>query len=176
MGVEGTLARRGSTRAFQGPRNGLVSMQRVWRAGRRQSQLGSTLSLLRRMLMVWSLSRSTRASGSVLMPVESAIKTRRFVSSARKTGRTLRGFAATLSSSRFSQMDKTGGRAPRKLAEISSARRLWAICGIIEDKKAGTALGVEDEPIKRWVVPVRCSTLDFGQTDEEAHLAGYGAG
>lgn len=123
-GVEGSLARSGSSKAFHGPWNGLPSTQRVCKAGRRQSQLGRAFSLFRRMLMVCILSRSRRASGSVLMPVESAIKTRRFKRPARKTGRTLSGLEATLSSSRVSQTAKTGGKAPRKFAEISSARRL----------------------------------------------------
>src|SRR6266699_2444549 len=128
-GVDGTFARRGSTKAFHGPWKGLPSMHRVCKAGRRESQLGRAFSLFLRMLMVCILTRSRKASGNVLIPVESAIKTRRFRRPARKTGRTLRGLEAILSSSRVSQTDKTGGKAPRKFAEISRARRLWAIRG-----------------------------------------------
>jgi hypothetical protein len=124
MGVMGILASKGSTKAFQGPWNGLWSMQRVCRAGSMQSQPGKAWNLLRRILIVWSLSRSTMVSGRVVMPVESAIRTRRLTRSARKTGKTRRGFEATLSSSKFVQTARTGGRAPRKLVEISSARRL----------------------------------------------------
>jgi hypothetical protein len=88
------------------------------------------------------------------MPVESAMRTRRFIKSARKTGRTRSGFDPTFNSSRFSQTARTGGKAPRKLAEMSRARRLRAICGRVEVRNEGTELGVVDDPIRRCVVPV----------------------
>jgi len=92
-------------------------------------------------------------SGNVLIPVESAIRTRRLAKSARKTGRTRNGLKAMFSSSRFSQTASTGGKAPKKLAEMSKARRVWEIGGRLVVKNAGIALGVLDDPMRRWVVP-----------------------
>ena len=128
--------------------------------------------------MVWSLSRSTRVSGSVVMPVESAMRTRRFNKSARNTGRTRSGFDPTFNSSRFSQTARTGGKAPRKLAEMSRARRLRAICGRVEVRKEGTELGVVDDPIRRCVVPVEKAEIfsKLRRTKElskKAHLVGF---
>jgi hypothetical protein len=49
-GVIGTLANNGSTKAFQGPRNGFPSTSRVSKDGKRHNQLGRELSLFRRIL------------------------------------------------------------------------------------------------------------------------------
>ena len=128
------------------------------------------------MLSVCNLSRSTRESGRVLIPVESAISNRRLRSSARKTGRTRRGFDAMFSSSRFSQTESTGGRAPRKLAEISRASNVVAIRGRVFVKNAGMALGVDDEPRRRCVVPKECDTFQARwciNEHEHTYLAGH---
>lgn len=85
----------------------------------------------------------------MVIPVASAISTRSDVRCARKAGRTRSGLDATLSSSKLEHVAKPGGSAPRKLAEMSSAKRVNDICGKAEVRKAGTALGVVEEPTRR---------------------------
>jgi hypothetical protein len=75
-GVIGTFASSGSTKAFQGPWNGLPSTYNVCKEKRRHSQLGSAFILFRRTLSVCNLSSSLKDSGRVLIPVESAMRTR----------------------------------------------------------------------------------------------------
>ena len=155
MGVIGTLASSGSTKAFQGPWKGLPSTYNVCKENKRQSQLGSEFILFRRMLRVCSLSSSLKVSGRVLIPVESAIRTRRDVRWERKTGRTRRGLDARFSSSRHVHEARAGGTATRKLADMSRARRVLQICGRVFARKKGIAFGVLDEPTSRCVVPGR---------------------
>lgn len=90
-----------------------------------------------------------------MIPVESAMRTRRDVKLARKIGKTRRGLDAMLSSSRFIQDARIGGKETRKLAETSSASNVSVICGNVVERKLGTAFGVVELPIKRWVVPER---------------------
>lgn len=85
----------------------------------------------------------------MLIPVASAISTRNAIRWDKKTGNTRRGLDATLSSSRFSQDASAGGKATRKLAEMSSARSEWQICGSVLVRKVGIAFGVLEEPTRR---------------------------
>lgn len=96
----GTLASNGSTRAFQGPWNGLPSTNRVSSIGKRHNQLGSEFILLRRILKVCNFSRELRAGGKVLNPVLSAMRTRRDVKPPRKIGSARMGLDAIFNSSR----------------------------------------------------------------------------
>lgn len=162
MGVDGgyigELAARvnnGSTRAFHGPWNGFPSTNSVSNPGRMQSQLGSECILFLRRLNVCSFSRAMRGGGSVLMPVASAIRTRRDVRLQRNTGSARRGFDAMFNSSRFPQSPSAGERAPRKFAETSRAKRVSQMFGRVFARNEGTELGVDADPSRRCVVPVR---------------------
>src|SRR5882757_4936365 len=88
------------------------------------------------------------------MPVESAMSTRRDVRFVKNTGKTRSGLDAMLSSSKFSHEPRAGGSATKKLAEMSSASRVFQICGKAPVRNPGTALGVLDDPTSKCVVPV----------------------
>ena len=126
-GVVGTLASKGSTKAFQGPWKGFPSTRSVSNDGSKHSQLGSEFILFRRTLNEWSLSSALSAGGNVLIPVESAMSTRNEVRPARNTGKARRGLEAMFSSSRQTQAWRAGGRATRKLAEMSKASNVVAM-------------------------------------------------
>jgi hypothetical protein len=81
------------------------------------------------------------------------MSTRRDVSSDRKTGSTRRGLDAMFNSSRLAQVARQGGSAPRKLADMSRARRVVEMEGIVFVRNEGIAFGVVDDPIRRCVVP-----------------------
>ena len=152
-GLIGVLASKGSTSAFQGPWKGFPSTKSVSIDGSKQSQLGSECILFRRMLRLCSLSRALNWLGRVLIPVESAIRTFREMREERNKGSARRGLDAMFSSSKQMHEASAGGRATKKLAEISRARRVVVICGSELVRKEGTAFGVVDDPMSKWVVP-----------------------
>jgi len=148
-----SLVSRGSTKAFQGPWNGLPSTSRISSDGRIQNQLGSEYILFLRILRVCNFSSALKALGRVVRPVESAMSTRRDAKFAMKTGSALSGLDETLSSSRFIHDSSAGGRALRKLADMSRASKVLLIMGKLFVIREGKALGVLEEPTRRWVVP-----------------------
>jgi hypothetical protein len=71
-----------------------------------------------------------------------------------KRGRARRGLDDTFSSSKQKHDSRAGGRAPRKFADMSRANNVVLILGRALIRKAGKALGVVEEPMSIWVVPV----------------------
>ena len=140
-------------RAFQGPWNRFPSTRRDSKQGKVHSQLGSECILFRRMLKVWSLSNTERDAGIVEIPVESTTNTRSDVRWAKNSGITRSGFAEMFNSSKQEHEAKAGESEARKFAEMSRAKSVELIWGMVFVRKVGTEFGVLEPPTNRCVVP-----------------------